>query len=765
MMNKMMTWIAAGVIVIGTFLVSQHSAFAQNAQNDKTISAGLEHSIVIQDGKVWTWGRTTDRQLGYDTDPESYYQDVPAQVPGLQNITHVEAGDSHNLALDADGSLWTWGSNYKGQLGDGSDQERGQPLKVLSQVADFAGGYWHSVAVKEDGTVWTWGYNSNSQLGDGTTEDRYLPVQVEGLTDIIAVDAGFDHTLALRRDGTVWAWGNNHAGQLGDGTFEIRSNPVKVKNLTHVVSIAAGSYHSVALKDDGTVWAWGYNDSGELGDGTQKDRPTPVQTSKLTGIVAISSGGSNSVALRNDGTVWGFGHWSSEFGGNTPFQIKGLTDVVEVATNERHSLAKKNDGSFWAWGWSSYGVLGIPFEEGKFVETPIRVDLDVQHLAGPTEVQKHSPFKDLSTNHWAFENIQWAVDKGIITGYGDATVKPNNNITEAEFLAMLYKTFGEGITFPDTPQGTWYDPYYEFANEYRLSVNKSNANEHLTRGHLAQILVNGLGYDYDVRQSVEYLLSNGFSNGKTAATYEGYEPMGLLTRAEAVTFLRNVVVKGIDTLKPASVRNQNNLGYTDSEHQEGLFIVGPHRILWPDELGADRPYLSDELHNHLQQLTFNIQTDVEINEEDFEATDNGHIPYDSKIAILYLNNELLYDWEHVFAPYYNGTLKGEGLLPLSNLPGREVPQYEKIGFDGDATLAAKNVFRYWNDPRAVLGESFLSLRQQAYETFYNDVSTQQTNPNLLMDCLVAAQKAYLEFFSNPYSEQEVRLLLFASFDS
>ena len=126
------------------------------------------------------------------------------------------------------------------------------------------------------GTVWSWGWNAMGQLGDGTTADRHAPVQVPDLAGVVAVSAGAYHTLALRRDGTVWAWGYNAVGQLGDGTTVDRRRPVRVGNLTGVVAVAAGGLHSLALRGDGTVWAWGFNGFGQLGDRTTATRLTPV---------------------------------------------------------------------------------------------------------------------------------------------------------------------------------------------------------------------------------------------------------------------------------------------------------------------------------------------------------------------------------------------------------------------------------------------------------------------------------------------------------
>ena len=142
----------------------------------------------------------------------------------------------------------------------------------------------HVLAVKNDGTVWAWGYNGYGQLGDGTTTEQNLPVQVPGLSGVItwARAAAAHHSLAVKGDGTLWAWGYNENGQLGDGTTTRRPSPVQVGASPGVVAASAGNYHTLALKGDGTVWAWGFNGYGQVGDGTTTERHTPVQVSGLT---------------------------------------------------------------------------------------------------------------------------------------------------------------------------------------------------------------------------------------------------------------------------------------------------------------------------------------------------------------------------------------------------------------------------------------------------------------------------------------------------
>ncbi len=247
----------------------------------------------------------------------------------------VAAGDYHSVAVkDVGGvkTVWTWGDNGSGRLGDGTHEDKYTPVQVTGGLADIVGvtaGGSHTVALKDDGTVWAWGDNSDGQLGDGTNVDRYTPVQVvmelggDPLTGVAAISAGGGHTIALKEDGTVWAWGNNYDGQLGDGTHGSENNrytPVQVvmelggDPLAGVSAVAAGGGHTIALKGDGTVWTWGDNGSGQLGDGTNVDRYTPVQVvmeiggNPLTGVAAISAGGGHTIALKENGTVWTWGY-------------------------------------------------------------------------------------------------------------------------------------------------------------------------------------------------------------------------------------------------------------------------------------------------------------------------------------------------------------------------------------------------------------------------------------------------------------------------
>jgi alpha-tubulin suppressor-like RCC1 family protein len=285
----------------------------------------------------------------------------------------LATGSQHTLALRADGSLWGWGQNDTGQLGDGTTLTRTSPVRVgtATDWLALAAGASHSLARKADGSLWAWGSNGSGQLGDGTTLTRTSPVRVGTAGDWLALAAGASHSLARKTDGSLWAWGYNGYGQLGDGTFANRTTPVQVGTATDWAAVAAGGSHSLALKADGSLWAWGSNGSGQLGDGSVVYyRSSPVRVGTATDWLAVAAGASHSLALKADGSLWawgnnGFGQLGDGTGANrsSPVRVGTDADWAAVAAGAYHSLALKADGSLWAWGWNYYGQLGAPTSE------------------------------------------------------------------------------------------------------------------------------------------------------------------------------------------------------------------------------------------------------------------------------------------------------------------------------------------------------------------------------------------------------------------
>lgn len=281
----------------------------------------------------------------------------------------IAAGYSHSAAVKDDGSVWTWGNNWKGQLGDGTDgTNRGKlaPVKVtgLSDVVSVAAGSYFTAAIKQDGTVWTWGNNDNGQLGDGTTTNRNTPVQVSGISDIVALSAGQNHIAALKADGTVWAWGNNSSGQLGDGTENYETTtPVQVKGLTDIIGIAAGSLNTLAVGKDGNVWGWGENLVGEIGGGELTSSLVPIKISGLQDVSIIKQTSDHIIALLENGNVYtiranGYGKIVEVSDSDGKMKVTPLKDVVDVAAGEYEAVAVKNDGTVYKWHISNYFPFG-----------------------------------------------------------------------------------------------------------------------------------------------------------------------------------------------------------------------------------------------------------------------------------------------------------------------------------------------------------------------------------------------------------------------
>ena len=311
------------------------------------VEAGREHTIALRsDGTVWTWGFNEMGQLG---DGTSTNRLSPIQVGGLSGVVDIAGGHYHSLALMADGTVRGWGYNSFGQLGNGattSAQRTPVTVSPLTDVIAIAGGRDMSYAIRSDGTVWGWGLNTTGQVGDGTTTMRTRPVRVGTLTDITAIAGGRDHGLAVRSDGTVWSWGENTQGQLGDGSLTNRLNPVQVTGLSGAVEVAAGAYHSIARLSTGTLRSWGQNTEGQLGDGTTTRRTQSVAVPGVTGAITIAAGRQHSVAVVANGAMraWGW-NTSGQLGDGTltrrlsAVTVNGITGVAEVSAGRDHTLA------------------------------------------------------------------------------------------------------------------------------------------------------------------------------------------------------------------------------------------------------------------------------------------------------------------------------------------------------------------------------------------------------------------------------------------
>ncbi|MGE0638187.1 MAG: T9SS type A sorting domain-containing protein [Bacteroidia bacterium] len=228
------------------------------------VAAGGGHSVALKnDGTVWAFGQNNLGQLGNGTLTDTH---IPVQVNSLSDIIAIAAGQEHYLALKNDSTVWAWGYNEFGQLGNGNNNTSSTPVQVTGLsgvIAIAAGGYAHSVALKSDSTVWTWGINEYGQLGNGTLNNSNIPVNVTSLTSVTKIAGGGGHILAVKSDSTVWSWGAAGA----NGFTSNSSIPIQVSGLNSITNITAGGQNSLALQNDGTLWAWGDNRIYVFGNG------------------------------------------------------------------------------------------------------------------------------------------------------------------------------------------------------------------------------------------------------------------------------------------------------------------------------------------------------------------------------------------------------------------------------------------------------------------------------------------------------------------
>lgn len=334
--------------------------FLDNIASGGNFSCGLEKQT------LWCWGNMkADYSWPQAQDTTNTY---PSQVGTASDWLSIVTGGRHACGLKTDHTLWCFGDNYYGQLGEGlsgSGVTQSAPIKVGTEAnwSSIGLGNTHTCAIKLDGTLWCFGKNNAGQLGDGTNFDQTAPEKIGTSANWLSVECGYNHTCAIKTDHTLWCWGNNRSGQLGDNSNISRSTPTQVGTDTNWEVVEAGDYFTCALKTDHTLWCWGKNDLGQMGKGNFSYVESDTLPNKVGGDSnwkSLSVGINHVCAIKLDNTLWCWG--LNEQGQlnfpasadtqnkNLPTQVGAANDWKMVEAGDSHTCALKIDGTLYCWG-------------------------------------------------------------------------------------------------------------------------------------------------------------------------------------------------------------------------------------------------------------------------------------------------------------------------------------------------------------------------------------------------------------------------------
>lgn len=355
------------------------------------VTLAVRHGCLLSmTGVVWCWGANTAGQLGDRSTTSSLHPSQPAAL--ALPAAAVVAGGYHTCSLTAAKSVWCWGDNYFGQLGDGTIiPYRSTPSPVSGLAGDvvaLSAGFRHTCAL-QGAQLRCWGDNDSGQLGDGSLVRRSTPSVVVGLnTPLLALATGDSHTCVVTLAGAVFCWGDNTFGQLGDGTTVNRAAPTPVVGLSHgVLSVVAGKQHTCAVAEAGAVFCWGANAAGQLGDGSTLRQTIPVPLLDLpVPVAALAAGNAHTCALSLAGAVFCWGaNAAGQLGDGTttarvvPTAATGLNVAVAgITASADRTCALTAIGTVLCWGYQPSGLFGgqawlVP----AALNVPVRVFLPV----------------------------------------------------------------------------------------------------------------------------------------------------------------------------------------------------------------------------------------------------------------------------------------------------------------------------------------------------------------------------------------------------
>jgi len=373
---------------VGTTNISviQVRVLPEGINIEPQVSTNGSHTVTLKvDGTVWCYGNNTNGELGNGT---INYSDEPVQAKFEEGTTIVQiaAGENFSVALDSEGYVWTWGANDYYQLGNNSSSYVSTPTKVqgISNITKIVAGTYSVLAVDENKQVYGWGLNSNGELGIGSYTNKVItPTKAKSMTDVIDIAVGKNHSILLKSTGEVYVTGLKLYGQLGNNDTSIKklNTFTKVENLTSVARISATDSGNIVSTVNGQVYTWGLNIYGELGLGDKTNRYVPEQIKGISNIVAVSGRKNHSILLDKTGKVYLAG--SNKYGqlGNgttieslTYQQITTLNDVMAISAGNTYTVIAKEDGTVWGFGDYNHGDTNLKSKTKSAV--PIQVGND-----------------------------------------------------------------------------------------------------------------------------------------------------------------------------------------------------------------------------------------------------------------------------------------------------------------------------------------------------------------------------------------------------
>ncbi len=328
------------------------------------------------DNEAWELGRT-DSTEGVAFIKQSPCREgctgssTPEAISGLPGVTALAAGDLFGLALEWDGTVWSWGYNADGELGNNSTIDSATPVQVsgLSGVVSIAAGAWAGYAIESDGSLWAWGRNDTGQLGIGSTTNALTPHRVGSLTGVVGVAGTVDSAVAVTSSGTAWTWGNNVLGELCADRKKVsqRATPAQVSGISSV-KLVAGSvddFETYFVRTDGSVWGCGSNEYGNLA-GTAKVVTSPTQVPGLPPITQVAATGTEAWALTAQGALWTWGHYdcAPSLPCSNP-RLDGLSNVTAITAGYDNLYAIRGS-TLWGTGGNPDGQLGATLSNGEF---------------------------------------------------------------------------------------------------------------------------------------------------------------------------------------------------------------------------------------------------------------------------------------------------------------------------------------------------------------------------------------------------------------